>query len=441
MYEVFCLFLGFDRFEGPGKVMGLAALGNPETYLNFFKSLVTFKEQGKYEIDKNIYLYYVTEDKKYLKKIISFLGEQSVKGNGESQRDRDVAAGLQRITEEIVLHIAKHLYEKTKSENIVMAGGVALNSVANDRVIKETGFKNIFIQPAADDSGTSMGAALYYYHSVLGNPRKYIMTNAYLGPQYSDIEIEKVLKEKNINYKKSDNIPEETAKFLFDGNVVAWFQGKMEWGPRALGSRSILADPRNNSVKEDLNVKVKRREIFRPFAPSVLEEKAKEYFNLNTEAPYMLLVCDVYQDKRLKVPAIVHVDGSARPQTVSKKESPLYYEMIEKFEKLSVIPMVLNTSFNIQEPIVCNPEQALETFLKSKMDYLVIGNFIVSRDENGKLQSEKKEKSAQDANYSRKSIREINAPKRREHKLTLFITNAFYYTFMAVFVYFVRIIK
>ena len=281
-----------------------------------------------------------------------------------------------------------HVHTKTKQENLVIAGGVGLNSVANGRVVRESKFRHVYIQPAAGDDGAALGAALYVYHHILGNKRKFVMTHAYYGKDFSEKEIKSFLDSKKIKYRfveDKDKLASFVADALSKKEVVGLYQGRFEWGPRALGNRSIIADPRSEEMKEIVNTKIKFREPYRPFAPAVLEEKANEYFELkdansNYLAKFMLMVCPVKEDKKKLIPAVTHVDGSARLQTVDKDTNPLYRKIIEKFEEKTGVAVIMNTSFNLKgEPIVTTPENAYNTFMKSGLDYLVMERFVISK--------------------------------------------------------------
>jgi len=299
----------------------------------------------------------------------------------------DIGASAQLVLEEILLKMARHVHEKTKMSNLCLGGGVALNGVANYRVLKEGPFDKIHIPPSPGDGGSAIGCAAYAYYSILNNERiietdnaKMIANTAYLGPQYSNDVIKSFLETYNIPYNKYERreLLEHTAKLISEQNVVGWYQGRVEWGPRALGNRSILADPRNGKMKDILNEKIKHRESFRPFAPSILEEHTSEYFELDISSPYMLLVAKV--KKPDKIPAVTHVDGTSRLQTVSKKANPLYYDLIKAFYKLTGVPVIVNTSMNVRgEPIVNTPEQAFDMLLKTDMDYIVMGNYLVGK--------------------------------------------------------------
>ena len=297
----------------------------------------------------------------------------------------DIAAALQKITDDVIIHMATFLKKYTKSEHLCLAGGVALNCVSNGRLMHSGLYKNIYVQPAANDAGTALGAAFYIWNGVLKHKRSFIMRHVYWGPEYSDGEILSSLKQRKVTeYRKVQNIAQEVAKRLVGGSIIGWFEGKVEWGPRALGDRSLLADPRRADMKMILNERIKKREHFRPFAPSILKDQAYKWLvmpkncrSISTES--MIINFDVKKNKRAKIPAVTHVDGTSRVQLVYKKTNPLYYKLISSFYKQSGVPMVLNTSFNDNEPIVCSPDDAIKTFLRTKMDYLAIGNYLVSK--------------------------------------------------------------
>ena len=302
---------------------------------------------------------------------------------------RDLAASLQECTEEIIFSLLRDLYEETRCPRLCLAGGVAMNSVANGKIFDNTPFEDIYIQSAAGDAGTSLGAAYYVWNDTLGKPRDFVMETSYWGPEFSEAELSKELSAKSRELEKKkckmEKIDDEgelcrqTAEFIADGKVVGWFQGRMEWGPRALGNRSIVVDPRRKEMVDVLNSRIKRRESFRPFAPSILLEKTGEYFEKSYPDPFMLKVYPVKPEKRNIIPAVTHVDGSGRLQTVRRQDNPLYWQLIKEFERLTGVPVVLNTSFNENEPIVCTPAEALDCFSRNKMDVLVMGNYIISR--------------------------------------------------------------
>jgi len=382
IYSAITDYLGFMRAEDEYKVMGLAAYGEP-TYYDEFSKMVRITPDGRYKVDLSYFIYhykpgsqlgYVSE------KFIKQFGSPRKKGEEIQKRHMDIAASLQKVLEDRVLEMLEILYEKTKIKNLCIAGGVGLNSVMNGRIQRESPFTNVYVQPAASDDGIAIGTAFYIYHQILGKERNFTMEHAFWGPSYSLREVEKEMELCKLQYKKLDNVEKTTAQLVAEGNVVGWFQGRMEFGPRALGARSILADPTRGDMKDIVNKYIKHREEFRPFAPSVLEEKAGEYFLGCKKSPFMLFVYPVKEDKRELVPAITHVDGTARVQTVNRDTAPRYYRMIEEFEKIKGVPVVLNTSFNVKgEPIVCSPKDAIRCFYSTGMDALVIENFLIKK--------------------------------------------------------------
>jgi carbamoyltransferase len=294
------------------------------------------------------------------------------------QKHIDLAASLQAVTEETYLHVLRHAQQVTKQRKLALAGGVAFNSVANGKILNNTEFDDIYIQSAAGDAGTSLGSASYVYNSILKNARNFVMSSSYWGPSYSDSIIESALVAHDISFRKlpDEQLLHDTASAISEGKIIGWFQGRVEWGPRALGNRSILVDPRNPDMPSILNDRIKRRENFRPFAPSILLESTSEYFEQSYPDPFMLKVYNIKQDKRSIIPAVTHVDGTGRLQTVSQEDNPRYWSLIKEFENITGIPVLLNTSFNENEPIVCTPDEAIECFLRAHMDMLVIGNYI-----------------------------------------------------------------
>lgn len=387
LYSAVTAYLGFSVNNSEYKVMGLAPYGKP-VYHDGLKKVIDIKEDGSYALDMSYFVYHY-KLKMPSKKFIQEFGPQRKKNELIEQRHKDMAASLQKITEETVFKILNHLHKKTRLDNLCMAGGVALNSVANGKITKNTPFKKIFIQPAASDAGTSIGAAAYVYNTILRFKRNYVMKNAYLGPSVSDEEIEKYFIENGIFYKRfkdEKELVETTAKLIYANNIVGWFQGRMEWGPRALGARSILSNACNPRMKEILNLKVKHREQFRPFAPVITAEDVHDWFDIDKdEEPFMLFVYPVKSQKRKLIPAVTHVDGTGRLQTITSQQNPLYYRVIKAFEKLSKIPILINTSFNIRgEPIVCTAQDAYKCMMGTGIDYLIIGSFIVARKDNPK---------------------------------------------------------
>lgn len=371
-------FLGFKIQSDEYKVMGLAAYGEP-AYADYLrKNVIELLPNGLFRIDPYFIDYHLSRNGIFCQRTIDVFGQPRKKGEEVTKQHADVASSAQVVVEETIFHIVNHLYKLTKLDNLCMAGGVALNSVANGKLTINTPFRKIFIQPAASDAGGSLGAALYIYHKLNKVDRNFIMNDAYLGPSFSPSECKKSLDEKRITYDhfEEDELIQKTAQSLAEGKLVCWFQGRMEWGPRALGARSLIADPRKGEMKDIINDKVKKRESFRPFAPSILSEKAGEFFEYYNHAPFMQFTFPVKKDMADKIPAVVHVDGTARPQAVVKDANPRYWELINEFYKITGIPCILNTSYNVQEPIVCTPRDAVSTFLRTEVDLLVMDNFI-----------------------------------------------------------------
>ena len=379
LYASVTEYLGFRENNGEGKVMGLSAYGKP-IYYDKFKKIVRFNSHGEFYVDMDYFDIHLTKEKYVRENFIELFGPPRMREGPLTQRHADIAASLQKVLEEAVIKLVKYAKEITKQKNLSMAGGVVLNSVMNGKIKSMDIFENIFFQPASNDAGTSLGCAFYIWNVLLGQKRKFVFEHPYWGPEYSEIEILNAIKKYNLNYTYYENIEKITAELLSKGYIIGWFQGRMEVGPRALGNRSILADPRKAEMKDILNLKVKHRESFRPFAPSVLEEYASEFFNIKGCDPYMITVWEVKEEKRKLVPAITHVDGTARVQTVSKKTNPKYWKLIDYFSKITGIPVILNTSFNVRgEPIVCSPEDAINCFLKTQMDYLILGNYLIDK--------------------------------------------------------------
>ncbi len=388
-YSAFTYYLGFKVNEGEYKLMGLSAYGKPKYYDLIMRELIDVKEDGSILLNMKYFAF--TWDKVMINgKFEKLFGiPRRTEDTKPEQIHLDIGASAQLVLEEILLKMARHIHKKTNQKNLCLGGGVALNGVANYRLLKEGPFDKIHIPPSPGDGGSAIGCASYVYYSILNNERiietdtaKTISNNVYLGPQYSNDEIKSFLDSKNIPYYKYERqeLLTRTAKLIADQNVVGWYHGRVEWGPRALGNRSILADPRNPKMKDILNEKIKHRESFRPFAPSILEEYTSEYFELDIPSPYMLLVAKV--KKPDKIPAVTHVDGTARLQTVSKGTNPLYYDLINEFYKLTDVPVIVNTSMNVRgEPIVNTPEQGYGMLRKTEMDYLVMGNYLISKTE------------------------------------------------------------
>ena len=411
LYSAFTYYTGFKVNSGEYKVMGLAPYGKPKYKDLIIEKLIDLKSDGSFRLNMK-YFNYATGLTMTNKKFSDLFGEpvRNPKTDLLSQFHMDIAASIQAVTEEIVLRIVKNLAEEYKIKNLCLAGGVALNCVANGKILKEKIFDNIWIQPAAGDAGGSLGAALAYWYRELGKSRKDFkdqMKGSYLGPSFNENTIENKLKELKGVFKKknSKEIISITAKELSNSKTVGWFQGRMEFGPRALGGRSILADPRSEKMQKELNLKIKFRESFRPFAPSVLREDVSEWFDLNYDSPYMLLVADVNKAKQVKmsdtdkslfgidklnikrssIPAITHVDYSARIQTVHKETNPRYYDLLAEFKKNTNCSVLVNTSFNVRgEPIVCSIQDAFNCFMGTNLDILVIEDFILYKEDQDK---------------------------------------------------------
>lgn len=379
LYSATTAFLGFKVHHDEYKVMGLAANGTPRYADYLLKNVGTVLPDGRFKIKPYFLDYHLSRRGGFSDEVIGLFGEPRRRDEEITGRHADVAASIQRFLEQMLFSTLRALYASTKSRNLCLAGGVALNCVANGKIYDHTPFEQIFVQPAAGDNGTALGAALYIENEGKRERCFSTLKQAYLGPSFSLAQCETALKRNGVSYEalKNGALIDQTVRLLADGNVVGWFQGRMEWGPRALGARSLLADPRRAEIKESINRIIKKREPFRPFAPSVLEEHAPEYFEGYRPSPFMLFTFPVRRDKLARIPAVVHTDKTARPQGVTKDSCPRYYELIDAFFRLTSIPMVLNTSFNVQEPIVCTPDDAIATFLSSEMDYLVMEDFLV----------------------------------------------------------------
>jgi carbamoyltransferase len=399
-YLALTQFLGFPKYGDEYKVMGLAAYGEP-SYIPEMKKLVPLDSNGHFALDLSYFIHHsegvsMTWDggepkmgPVFSPEMGRLLGPSRDPGSEISKRHEDIAHSLQTIYEEAFFHLLNAVYEKTKLPALCLAGGCAMNSVANGKIFDRTPFKEVYIQAAAGDAGGAIGAAYYVWNQGLNNPRDFVMNSACWGPEFTEAEIKKCLDERSeelikeqclvSHIKDQGELCKNTAKEIADGKVVGWFQGRMEWGPRALGNRSIVVDPRRAEMKEILNARIKRREPFRPFAPSILLEKVGEYFEKDYPDPFMIKVYPIKPSKREIIPAVTHVDGTGRLQTVRKEDNPLYWKLIKEFENLTGVPIVLNTSFNENEPIVCKPSEALDCFLRTRMDLLVMGNYMISR--------------------------------------------------------------
>jgi len=412
LYSAFTYYTGFKVNSGEYKLMGLAPYGEPKYKDLILKEMIDLKDDGSFRM-KMKYFGYCDSLKMTNARFNRLFGAPPRTPETKiTQHYMDVAASIQDVTEEIMLRMSRHVYKVTGRDKLCLAGGVALNCVGNGRILREGPFKEIWIQPASGDAGGALGAALLVWHKCLGNERivdgvKDSQRASLLGPSYNDEEIEGFLRRQNIPFKKLDSLelPKVVSGLIEEGNVIGWFQEKMEFGPRALGSRSIIADARNKNMQTKMNLKIKFRESFRPFAPTVLKEEAADWFDLDKESPYMLLVAPIKENKKFQVdealkkangfdklkierspiPAVTHVDYSARVQTVKREDNPLYYDTINEFFKRTGCPAVINTSFNVRgEPLVCAPADAVRCFMRTEMDYLVMGSYLLDKRLQGK---------------------------------------------------------
>ncbi len=378
LYSAATAFLGFRPCSGEGKVMGLAPYGE-DNYSHCFERMLALHDSGQITIDFKCLDYHLARSGVFTPLTLRTFGRPREKEGPIEKRHRDIAASLQKVLEKAALHLAEYLYRETREESLCLAGGVALNASMNYCLEESSPFRRVFIQPAANDAGTSLGAALAAAPPTAARDRQ-PMHHAYLGPQFDDNAIEQSIINKGLKAYRCPDIQQAAAQLLVDGKIVGWFQGRMEFGPRALGNRSILADPRKAAMKDILNRQVKHRESFRPFAPAVLAGRAEEYFKPHDQSPFMTKIAGVLPQVRELIPAVVHVDGTARLQTVSRESNPVFYGLIEKFCRLTNIPVVLNTSFNIRgEPIVCTPGDAIACYLGTGMDALAIGSFLLTK--------------------------------------------------------------
>ncbi len=381
-YSAVTNFIGFDMFSGDEwKVMGLAAYGKPEYYDFFSQRVLTSDGNGGFRVNIRVFDHHLAKRYQFSPEAVAALGPPRQPDEDLTERHWNIAASAQKVLEDRVLHMLHDFHARTGEENLCLAGGCALNSVMNGRIMTETPFKRFFVQPAAGDAGCSLGAAFLVYHTLLGQPRQTQMKHAYLGPGFTTDECAAALRAAGLKFEAlpDDELLPRVARLLADGAIIGWFQGRMEFGPRALGNRSFIADPRRHDMRDLLNHKVKLREWFRPLAPSMKEELSEEIFGHPHHDPFMITVLRVKEEQRARIPSVVHVDGTARPQTVSRETNPRYWKLLDEFEKLSGVPMLLNTSFNIQEPIVCRPEDAIKTFQGANFDALVLENNLVLR--------------------------------------------------------------
>lgn len=385
LYGFLTHYLGFRAFADEGKVMALAAYGNA-TYIERFRDLVKLTPDGRYAVNMDYFDYdaYALL-KPFKRKFFDVFGPPRLPGEEIEQRHKDVARALQARTEEAILHIVQALARQFPSRNLCLTGGVALNCVANARVAAETPFHHVWVPPVASDCGAPLGSALWHYHQTLGNPRGFLLDRVSFGLEYSAKQIEAALEAAGLDYERlpEKDLVRRTAHDLAAGRIVGWFDGRFEMGPRALGNRSMLADPRRAELKDALNARIKHRETFRPFAPVVLAEAAARYFELSGLDPFMTMAPRVRPDMAAIIPAVVHVDGTARVQTVERKVNPRYYDLIAAFGHLTGVPVLINTSFNENEPIVARPQEAIACFLRTEMDVLVLGDFYCANREGG----------------------------------------------------------
>jgi carbamoyltransferase len=391
-YTAFTQLLGFPHYGDEYKVMGLAPYGTPK-YVEKLRDVIQFTDNGLFKWNdkyfrsaREVIVTYGDDHIPYISTLFTPYMEEKfgkARGKGEelTQDHKDLAASVQRFTEELIFHLVNHLQKRTGLKNLCIAGGVAQNSVANGKILNNSDFDNLYIPSAGHDAGIAMGCALYVYNQKLDQPRALPIYSAYTGSRFCNDEIEIYLKSRNIKYTRySDtDLYERVADRLIDSGVIGWFQGRAEFGPRALGARSILADPRRSDAKDLLNAKIKRRESFRPFAPSILKEYVSEYFELSDNVPFMEKVFPIRKEKHASIPAVTHVDGTGRLQSVDKDVSPKYYNLIERFRQKTGVPILLNTSFNENEPIVNSPAEALDCFLRTQMDMLVLENIVIER--------------------------------------------------------------
>lgn len=400
-YQAVTQYIGFPHYGDEYKVMGLAPYGQP-LHMNEMRQIVELRPDGTFRLNLDYFRHHKENieyewsngsphvGRLFTPQLETLLGPARADGQPLEQRHKDIARSAQAMYEEAFFHLANALHQKHKTQALVLAGGCAMNSVANGKVYDRSPFRKLYIQSAAGDAGGAIGAAFVAWHQENpGSARGFVMDHAYWGPHYTEAEIRAVV-QKHANELAAGNCTvehlgsdaetcERAARVVADGKVLGWFQGRMEWGPRALGNRSIIGDPRRKDMKDILNLKIKRRESFRPFAPSILREAVPEWFMTDDDVPFMMQVFQIRAEKRDLIPAVTHVDGSGRLQTVYRDTNPVYYGLIEAFRKLTGVPMVLNTSFNENEPVVCQPEEALNCFLRTKMDVLVLGRTFIER--------------------------------------------------------------
>jgi len=397
VYSMISQLIGYNSYGDEGKVMGLAPYGE-DSYHDVFEDMVSCTNDG-FTLNSKFFLPFganqglsidddgaMVVERQYSDETVRLLGKPRNPQDDLTRRDMDLAFGVQRLFERVYLHVLNLLHEIVPVDRVAMAGGCTLNSVVNGKIFDETPFRQTCIQPAAGDEGLALGSALYVSRSILGDRNRYVMEHSYLGPEFSDGEIKVALDAAGVRYDRLDQeaLVEETSKEIVRGQVIGWFQGRMEWGPRALGNRSILVHPGLPDMKSTLNERIKRREWYRPFAPVVLAERQGDIFEQTHPSPFMLHVYKIKPEWREKLCAVNHVDNTGRLQTVSHRENPLYYDLIKKFDEMTGIPVLLNTSFNENEPIVCTPVEAIDCFLRTRMDVLVVGSYLCRKSENAR---------------------------------------------------------
>jgi carbamoyltransferase len=380
-YSAITTYLGFAALTGEGKVMGLAAYGDP-CYLDKLREMVVVRPDGSFMVDQS-YFGFNKGGRMYSRKLVKALGKERGSQDKVEQRHYDIAASLQKLTEDTLIGMVNNIHNETGMDDLCLAGGLFLNCVANGKILENTPVKQIFVQPAAGDSGGALGVAAYIYHSLLGNRRSEMLKNVYLGPEFSESAVKRALINNNMVFRQysEEELLKYIARQIARDKIIGWFQGRMEFGPRALGNRSILANPCNPRMKDLLNSRVKQRESFRPYAPAVLEERAAEYFDIKQLSPFMLLAGRVKKEKADIIPAVTHIDNTARIQTVNKNTNRRFWGLIKEFENITGVPVLINTSFNLRgEPIVCGPEDAISCFQRSRMDILAIGNCVAEKE-------------------------------------------------------------
>jgi len=392
VYTATTQFIGFPHYGDEGKVMGLAPYGQPR-FIEEFRDIIRTEERGQFRLNLDYFRHHaegvdMTWDQGspiigriFSDEFVQTFGPARERGGPLTEREHDIAASLQLRLEEVGFHVLNHLHEQTGLTDLGLSGGVAYNSVMNGKILLNTPFRRVYVQPAAGDSGTALGVCYEIHNGILKRERGEVMLGAYTGPEFSNDEIRRELESSGLVFEtlSDEVVTKRAAQDIADGLVVGWFQGRMEFGPRALGNRSIVVDPRRANMKDILNDRIKKREPFRPFAPSILEERTADYFEQSHPAPTMLMVYQVREERRAEIPAVTHVDGSGRLQTVSREVNPRYYQLISDFNELTGVPVVLNTSFNENEPIVCTPRHAIDCFMKTRMDVLYLGNHVLRR--------------------------------------------------------------